>query len=197
MKTLHNIQVGISSLRKSFIFTSEKELKVSKLTLLLLCIEEKVDNILVVLIDWILSEKRTWEKISHNKAGMKSNIFSVIMLLLCSLKWFTKIPKKIGFQRQSHSKSFLASQLERFADKITPIIFRELLIQYTFPTTCFLFTILCFLCNSKDTWRRVIPLMLSLMKPLHCATVIFSLVCHSKHWKLTKALYKMPPTSEY
>ena len=26
---------------------------------------------------------------------------------------------------------------------------------------------------------------------------IFSLVCHSKHWKLTKALYKIKPTSEY
>ena len=42
--------------------------------LLLLCIEEKVDSILVVLIDSILWEKRTWEKISHNKAGMKPNV---------------------------------------------------------------------------------------------------------------------------
>ena len=33
----------------------------------------------------------------------------------------------------------------------------------------------------------------------HCIALphIFSLVCHSKHWKLTKALYKMKPTSEY
>ena len=86
--------MGISSLRKSSIFASENELKVLKPTLLLPCIEEKVDSILVVLINWILWEKRTREKISHNKAGMKSNVFSVIMLLFCSLKWLTKILKK-------------------------------------------------------------------------------------------------------
>ena len=40
-KTLYNIPVGISSLKKSCIFASEKELKVLKLTFLLLCIEEK------------------------------------------------------------------------------------------------------------------------------------------------------------
>ena len=51
IKTLRNIQVGISILRKSSILASEKELKVLKFTLLLLCIEEKIDGILVVLID--------------------------------------------------------------------------------------------------------------------------------------------------
>ena len=84
IKTLWNIQVGISSLRKSFIFAWEKELKVLKLTLLLLCIEEKVGGILLVLIDWILWEKKTWEKISHNKAVMKLNVtFLVIWCCYC------------------------------------------------------------------------------------------------------------------
>ena len=90
------------------------------------------------------------------------------MLLLCSLKGFTKFAKKIGFRRQSHSKSFSASQLQRFADnKISPVIFIYL---YTFPTSCFLLTISRFLNNGKDARRRrVITVVLSLMKPLHRA----------------------------
>ena len=51
IKTLHNIQVGILIPRKSCILASEKELEVLKLTLLLLCIEEKLDSVLVVLIN--------------------------------------------------------------------------------------------------------------------------------------------------
>ena len=82
IKTLHNIQVGISILRKSSILASEKELKV-KLTLLLLCIEEKLDIVLVVLIDWILWEKRTWEKTSHNKAGIINITFLVLLCCYC------------------------------------------------------------------------------------------------------------------
>ena len=96
IKTMRNIQVGISILRKSSILASEKELKVLKVTLLLFCIEGKVDSIWVVLIDWILWEKRTRENISHNKVGMKWTFLVLsCCYLLCSLKWFTKIPKKI------------------------------------------------------------------------------------------------------
>ena len=90
IKTMRNIQVGISILRKSSILASVK------LTLLLFCIEGKVDSIWVVLIDWILWEKRTRENISHNKVGMKWTFLVLsCCYLLCSLKWFTKIPKKI------------------------------------------------------------------------------------------------------
>ena len=81
---MHNVQEGISSLRKSSIFAWENELKVLKLTLLLLYTEEKVSSILVVLIDWKLWEKRAWEKISHNKAGMKLNVtFLVLSCCYC------------------------------------------------------------------------------------------------------------------
>ena len=65
---------------------------------------------------------------------------------------------------------------------------------YTFPTSCFLFAILCFLYNCKDTRRRVIPIALSLMKSLHCANAYlqqFSLTF--KTLKTDKSLIQNEP----
>ena len=116
---------------------------------------------------------------------------------MCSLKWFTKISKKIGFRRQSHLKSFLASQLERFADnKISPVILRgwakPLPLHVFF---CLQFRAFCKTAMTREEGRYVA--FYHWWNHYIALPHIFSLVCHSKHWKLAKALYKMKPTSEY